>query len=300
MTSTVQGIALRQRSSALATAMLVAVACDHETVIAPSSRAAPRFPSSTILTTTPVLWDQSGGTSDHMYSTGEATNGMIADDFIVATGTPWRISEVMISGIVDDIPIVFEIARSAGLNPSADVVHNYALPPFASAGSLCAPVCSLRDYLFKLPDPLILEPGHYWLVVFTTHKFSWHDRPPIGGTQRPVVRSDDALGGAWALLSLNDLSFALYGANRAPTEYAAELETTIAQFQLPPGTANSLNAKLRAVSNALARQDNAAACNALGALINESTAQSGKKLTEDQAATIGSRAAFIRELIGCE
>lgn len=290
---------MRQRSFAVASAMLLA-ACGHETVVAPhAARTLPRLPSSTILTTTPVLWDQSGGTSDHMYSTGDATNGMIADDFIVAGGTPWRISEVMLSGIVDDVPIVFEIARSDGPNPSADVVHNYALPPFASVGSLCAPLCSLRDYLFKLPSPLILEPGHYWLVVFTTHKFSWHDRPAIGGTERPVWRSDDGFGGAWVTLSLNDLSFALYGANRTPFEYVTELRSAITQFQVEPGIANSLDSKLGAALGALEGQEPAGACGPLQALINEASAQSGKKLTESQVSTIISQAGFIRELLGC-
>jgi len=295
-----QGTHLRQRPFAFASALLLLAACGHDTVVAPrASKALPLFPSSTILTTTPVLWDQSGGTSDHMYSTGEATNGMIADDFVVATGAPWRISEVMLSGIVDDIPIVFEIARSDGPNPSADVVHNYALPPVASVGSLCAPVCSLRDYLFKLPTPLILEPGHYWLVVFTTHKFSWHDRPAIGGTERPVWRSDDAFGGAWVGLSLNDLSFALYGANRTPLEYASELRTAISEFQLLPGIANSLDSKLEAAMSDLETQDISGACRSLHALINEANAQSRKKLTDSQASTITSRAAFIREMLGC-
>lgn len=150
----------------VASALILTSACGPEAAIAPSStRALPRAPAATILTTTPVLWDQSGGTSDHMW-VGDGINALMADDFIVGTGSTWRISEVMLSGMVLKIPIAFEIARSAGANPSGDVIHNYALPPFASVPSLCAPTCGLRDYLFKLPTPLVLEPvtiGLWWL-----------------------------------------------------------------------------------------------------------------------------------------
>ena len=284
----------------VASALLLAAACGPEAAIAPSSgKTLPRAPAATILTTTPVLWDQSGGTSDHMW-VGDGINALMADDFIVGTGSTWRISEVMLSGMVLKIPIAFEIARSAGPNPSGDVIHNYALPPFASVPSLCAPTCGLRDYLFKLPTPLVLEPGHYWLVVVTAgNPFLWHDRPPISSTERPVWRLDEAFGGAWVGLTSNDLSFALYGADRTPVEYAEELTTTIQQFNLHQGTANSLNAKLRAALTSLENGDTNGACSALQDLINESNAQSGKKLTEDQASAIGGRAAFIRELIGC-
>src|SRR5205814_5962945 len=107
----------------VASALLLASACGPEAAIAPSSgRTPPRLPAATILTTTPVLWDQSGGTSDHMYGIGDhLTNAFMADDFVVGTGSTWRISEVMLSGIVDEIPVAFAIARSAGPNP-ADII----------------------------------------------------------------------------------------------------------------------------------------------------------------------------------
>jgi hypothetical protein len=70
-------------------------------------------------------------------------------------------------------------------------------------------------------------------------------------------------------------------------------------FNLPKGMENSLVTKLEHAQAALAAGDTATACSLLGAFINETRAQSGKKLTAEQAAEMISRADQIRAVLGC-
>jgi hypothetical protein len=85
----------------------------------------------------------------------------------------------------------------------------------------------------------------------------------------------------------------------SPAEELADVEILIPTFGLPPGTENSLLAKVRAATAALARGDTTAACNQLNALINETNAQSGKKLTQGQANAIIDAAQAIRSTLAC-
>jgi hypothetical protein len=77
------------------------------------------------------------------------------------------------------------------------------------------------------------------------------------------------------------------------------LGNLIAGFGLPAGTANSLLAKVNAAQASLAAGNTTAACNELGALINEASAQSGKKLPSAEAAAIIAAAEAIRTALGC-
>jgi len=83
----------------------------------------------------------------------------------------------------------------------------------------------------------------------------------------------------------------------SPAEQLADLETLVSSFGLPAGTANSLLAKVRAAAAALARGNTTAACNQLGALINEANAQSGKHPSE--AAAIIKAAQAIQTALDC-
>jgi hypothetical protein len=65
------------------------------------------------------------------------------------------------------------------------------------------------------------------------------------------------------------------------------------------GTANSLDAKLASALDALATGKTKNVCSALQAALNEIAAQSGKKLTTNQAATLNERANLIMGLLGC-
>lgn len=78
-----------------------------------------------------------------------------------------------------------------------------------------------------------------------------------------------------------------------------DLVALIGSFNLPPGTANSLLTKLQSARTALASSDTATACSFLTSFINECTAQSGKKLTTDQATQLINSANTIKTSLGC-
>jgi HYR domain len=90
---------------------------------------------------------------------------------------------------------------------------------------------------------------------------------------------------------------------QAAAAQVSELIVAVQGFNLQQGISNSLDAKLQNVLNALAGAANgetAAVCNQLGAFINETTAQSGKKLTVAQANQLIAAAQQIRAVIGCQ
>lgn len=95
----------------------------------------------------------------------------------------------------------------------------------------------------------------------------------------------------------NDLTFIVETFD--PKVMIASLEGTIATFQLDNGTAQSLTSKLDAALSALKRGDSNAACGQLGAAVNFTNAQSSKKITPDQAATVLDALAKIRAKVGC-
>ena len=69
------------------------------------------------------------------------------------------------------------------------------------------------------------------------------------------------------------------------------------------GIANSLDTKLAnalAALNAANAGNRANVCNVLGAFINETQAQAGKKLTQAQAADLIADANRIRAVLGCQ
>jgi len=103
----------------------------------------------------------------------------------------------------------------------------------------------------------------------------------------------------------------IYGAHFNPTDLTfivetvdpkvliANLETTITGLGLDGGTMTSLNSKLGAALSALQRGDSNAACGQLGAAVNFVNAQTGKKISSDQAATILDSLTKIRAKVGC-
>jgi uncharacterized repeat protein (TIGR01451 family) len=84
---------------------------------------------------------------------------------------------------------------------------------------------------------------------------------------------------------------------RGAADQLGDLEAYVAQNAAGPGT--SLLTKIQAAIAAVNAQNNANACGDLKALINEANAQSGKKLTAGQAATIVGDANRIRAVLGC-
>ena len=79
-----------------------------------------------------------------------------------------------------------------------------------------------------------------------------------------------------------------------------DLITLIRSFNLPPGTANSLITKLEHALSARDSGDMATACSLLTDFTNECAAQSGKKVTTDQAAQLINSANQIKSDLGCQ
>ena len=80
-------------------------------------------------------------------------------------------------------------------------------------------------------------------------------------------------------------------------EQIHDLIVLVKSFRLQSGTANSLIVKLRSSSIALGRGDNRAARDSLDSFMNEVNAQSGKKLTADQADLLKNNATRIHALL---
>ena len=79
-----------------------------------------------------------------------------------------------------------------------------------------------------------------------------------------------------------------------------DLITLVRSFNLPQGTENSLITKLQCALAAIGVSDTATACVCLTSLINEAQAQSGKKLTADQASQLIHSATLIKADLGCQ
>jgi len=78
-----------------------------------------------------------------------------------------------------------------------------------------------------------------------------------------------------------------------------DLIAVVNSFELPHGIKTSLVAKLKDALSGLATADTATACDALMSFSNECSAQSGKTLTEEQAAQLINAATQVRAVLGC-
>ena len=90
---------------------------------------------------------------------------------------------------------------------------------------------------------------------------------------------------------------------QAAAAQVANLSILVQNFNLVQGIANSLDAKLQNILSALgAAQSGSAAnvCGQLHAFVNETQAQSGKKLTVAQANQLIVAATRIEAVVGCQ
>ena len=85
----------------------------------------------------------------------------------------------------------------------------------------------------------------------------------------------------------------------SPDQLISDLIDTIESFNLQQGIANSLEAKLTAAQASLAAGDTTAACNEIGAFINEVEAQSDKKLKVPEANQLKTLAQQLQQSLGC-
>lgn len=84
-----------------------------------------------------------------------------------------------------------------------------------------------------------------------------------------------------------------------PDVMTAYLINDVTAMGLEQGTANSLLSKLNNTIQSIVKRDKYSAANQLNAFINELNAQSGKKLTVEQASTLKGAANKIIAAVNC-
>jgi len=88
--------------------------------------------------------------------------------------------------------------------------------------------------------------------------------------------------------------------SRVTEDQINDLISLIGSCNLARGTANSLTTKLQNALDAIEASDTATACSSLTGFTNVCSAQSGKKLTNDQATQLINSANQIKSALGCQ
>jgi len=154
--------------------------------------------------------------------------------------------------------------------------------------------------LFPLPDAPFnwdiflyeISTGSLYRITNTGDNDGFPDISISGGFGRIVYST--YVGGNW---DLHAFTFPAPGSVREEIEDVTEL---VESFDLPQGTENSLITKLQDALVATNVSDTATACSCFSAFINECQAQSGKKLTTDQATQLINSANQIKTELGCQ
>jgi hypothetical protein len=300
-------VASRQHGAPTALLAVTAflLACSPDPATGPTQRTqlTPRLSGDVVAFTSTALWDQS---SYEPYC-WIAQDRLLADDFVVPSGSTWSLSGIRLVGrYMNPLSGPFTI-RADNAGTPGTILQTFTL------NSVSVPTTIVGDYDFALTTPVVLSAGTYW-VAMTLGAGSGIQIPcltihyPVNGTASMGTLSSDP---TWRTLTSGpyeiggstdtptDLSFALFGADETAADATTDLQTTLAGFALETGTFTSLNAKIRAALDALAAGDTAAACRALQDLINQASALAGKKLTQAEATTLIDEANRIRGLIGC-
>jgi hypothetical protein len=121
--------------------------------------------------------------------------------------------------------------------------------------------------------------------------------PPVSCSPDPVAIGDQVLTCAAIDQAGNTTTQPFNVHVEGSTEQTADLLSYVTDNNL--GSGNSLSAKLQKVLASLANGDTSSACSQLSAFVHEVQAQSGKKLTADQAVTLIAGAAQIETVLGC-
>jgi hypothetical protein len=241
----------------------------------------------------PGGWPGLGQPGEHVFS---------ADDFVIRQGHIWTISKVLRPGFLqpDNPTGLIEVAfdANAGGKPGSQIASFTSTPVSSTRRNpdctFCVPVV---DHIYQLPTPLRLQEGTYWLRTECSNSFflCWVDFE-IAGIPSQLIGLD---GKTWFDANF-DLTFALIGTETITTEQRfTELNEALAGLNLPDGLGTALGVKLRDATTALRAGDTAGACTALQSFVNQVSAQSGKKLTTQQAIALTAAANAIRQQLGC-
>jgi FIMAH domain/Proprotein convertase P-domain len=173
----------------------------------------------------------------------------------------------------------------------------------------------------SLPDEFEIVSGTYRPSVGTSPQgqcqvpASFPSPAPAGpyGSSLSVFNGTSA-NGTWSLYVIDDtrgdvgsisggwqVEITTTAQKRAPTpeEMIADLRDFVTRLGLPDGLATALNSKLTEALAALAADDTADACGSLKAFLNLVNAQTGKKLTAEQAVDLTDLADLIRGELDC-
>lgn len=219
-------------------------------------------------------------------------------------GQNWKVTSIVLRGFLDQFThpaFTLNLAfRRNGTGQPGAVIQTYTLTP----AEVTPPQTELgfHNYRFDLPEAIQFEPGTYWVQSQCSAEIFECGMGPVIG-QHSMGTTD---GGAnWTLSPFNitedagDMSVGLLGTAETAATLTTGLETSVGQLGIDHGTFVSLNAKLDAVLADLASGNTATACNDLQSFINLTAAQTGKKLTTDQATALINEASRIRGLLGC-
>jgi hypothetical protein len=298
---------VRCRGSGAAVALaVVAGACDADSVGQPmrtiqSSRPAATAASATVPDTLvsqlfkpPVLVTFGNLPPDTLF----------ANDFTVPAGQTWHVTSIVLQSFINpavDPTLTVDLAfRANGSNQPSSIIRTYSLRP-AAADPIPQIPNAMRAYRFDLPSAEPFGPGTYWIQVQCDEAVLCMKVPLLG---LPSMRSRDG-GTTWAAPIFSndddtpDIGFGLIGTVETAADDIHAIETSLSSLGLDHGTFTSLEAKLDAALADLAAGDTAATCGALQDFINLTSAQTGKKLTAEQAATLITEATRIRSLLGC-
>jgi hypothetical protein len=223
-------------------------------------------------------------------------NEIIAKDFQVPQGETWHVSSIVLRGFIGErnnptftLPWTF---RNNASGQPGSVIQSFILN-----GARTPAVDVLNDYRYDLPTSMTFGPGTYWLQIPCAVDQAICMAPPIRGLRSAVSLN---AGSTWVPFGFDDdVAFGLIGTRETAPSTIKGLEDEVSNLGLDHGTVTSLQAKLEATLASLASGDLAAACSGLQDFINLVTAQSGKKLTVDQATALINEATRVRTLLGC-
>lgn len=288
-----------------AAALLELAACAPDAPTSPGRLGATVRSSSDVAATEQLLYDQPPVIGTNLFMGGRLEDDY-AVDFVVPPGGKWRVSRVVVigQGINPTNPNLgmfqINLARDNGSGqPGNLVTSTISRVPDAPADPCC--LVDVFDYSRTIDHELV--PGRYWITTRLTSGAEREFNPQYAATTALPALIGDGLFTPWGPVPdaapYKDFAFQVYGTVESPVEAATNLLTTIGGFSLPDGTFTSLQAKLNAGLAALAAGNKSAACTAFQDLINATSAQSGKKLTEAQATIIIDEATRVRAIIGC-